>query len=185
LLELSSVARGVVAADAMAKRAMVRLVLAHPVSPGKFVVLLTGGEEEVAEAMGAGEAAAADTLVDRLYLPKVDPQVVPAMEGGVQVSGARALGSVETFSVAAAVLAADRAVKAAEVQLVQLRLARGLGGRAFFHLTGHLHQVEAGVEAAQQIIHDGMLLTTEIIPRPHPDLLALLLGHSTVPPTHG
>ena len=38
---------------------------------------------------------------------------------------------------------------------------------------------------ARGIIHDGMLLTTEIIPRPHTDLLALLLGHGPVPPTHG
>ena len=185
MLELSSVARGVVAADAMVKRAMVRLVQAHPVSPGKFVVLITGGEEEVAEAMSAGQTVASDALVDRLYLPKVDPQVTVALDGGVVVTEARALGTVETFSVASAVLAADRAVKASEVRLVQLRLARGLGGRAFFHLTGDLHQVEAGVEAARGIIHDGMLLTTEIIPRPHTDLLALLLGHGTVPPTHG
>ena len=185
LLELKSVARGVVAADALAKRAMVRLVLAHPVSPGKFIILLTGGEEEVAEAMGAGQAAASDTLVDRLYLPKADPQVISALQGSVAVTEAQALGTVETFSVAAAVLAADRAVKAAEVLLVQLRLARGLGGKAFFHLTGELHQVQAGVEAARGIIHDGMLLTTEIIPRPHPDLIALLLEHGAVPPTHG
>ena len=63
LLELSSVARGVVTADAMAKRATVRLVRAHPVSPGKFMVLLAGGEEEVAEAMAA--AVIADAFLER------------------------------------------------------------------------------------------------------------------------
>jgi len=185
LVEVASVARGVVVADVMVKRALVRLVQAHPVTPGKFVVVVTGGEEEVNLAMQAGALQAADTLVDRLFLPKVDPQVTPAMTGAVQVKQAAALGTVETFSVAAAVLAADRVVKAAEVKLLQLRLARGLGGRAFFHLCGELPQVEAGVEAAQEIIHDGMLLGTEIIPRPHADLLALLLGQDPVPPVHG
>lgn len=174
LLEVASVARGMVAADAMVKRALVTLVRAHPVTPGKFVVLVAGGEEEVEQAMAEGVEVAADTLVDRLYLPKADPQLAPALDGGVQVEGIKdldALGIVETFSVAAAVLSADRAVKAAAVRLVQLRLARGLGGRAFYVLTGELHQVEAGVGAGRTIVHDGMLLTTEIIARPHRDLL--------------
>jgi microcompartment protein CcmL/EutN len=178
LVELASVARGVVVADAMTKRALVTLVQAHPVTPGKFVVVVAGGEEEVSQAMTVGLEVASDTLVDRLYLPKADPQLAPAMTGGIRVTRAAdvaALGIVETFSVASAVLAGDRAVKAAEVRLVQMRLARGLGGKAFFILTGELHQTEAAVEAGRSIIHDGMLLTTEIIPRPHPDLVRELL----------
>jgi microcompartment protein CcmL/EutN len=87
-----------------------------------------------------------------------------------------AIGIVETFSVAAAVLAADRSVKAAEVRLIQMRLARGLGGRAFYVMTGELHQLQAAVSAGATIIHDGMLLTTEIIPRPHPDLVRQVCG---------
>jgi microcompartment protein CcmL/EutN len=180
LVETASVARGMVVADAMVKRALVTLVRAHPTTPGKFIVLIAGGEEEVEQAMGVGQDLAADTLVDRLYLPKADPQLAPALGGVVQVERLEeldTLGIVETFSVAAAILSADRAVKAAAVRLVQLRLARGLGGRAFYVLTGELHQVEAGVEAGRSIIHDGMLLTTEIIARPHADLLGeILLG---------
>jgi len=178
IVELGSVARGLVVADAMVKRAEVALVEAHPITPGKYVVVVAGGEEEVGQAMAVGLELAEETLIDRLLLPRVDPQVVPAMGGELQlhrVAELEALGIVETYSVAASVLAADRAVKAAEVRLVQLRLARGLGGRAFFVLTGELHQVEAGVAAGRTIIHDGMLLTTEIIPRPHPDLLRELL----------
>jgi microcompartment protein CcmL/EutN len=160
-----------VAADAMVKRARVQLVQAQPVTPGKFVVVVAGGEEEVHQAMEVGLEVASDTLVDRLYLAQADPQLAPAMTGTVQLREVESLGIVETFSVASAVLAADRAVKAAEVRLVQLRLARGLGGRAFFTLSGALHQVEAAVLAARSIIHDGMLLTTEIIARPHSDLV--------------
>ena len=165
-----------VVADAMAKRALVRLVQAQPITPGKFVVAVAGGEEEVGQAMTAGLALARGTLVDRLYLPKADPQIAPAMAGQLPPPARiDALGILETFSVAANVLAADRAVKAAEVRLVQMRLARGLGGRAFFVLTGELHHVEAAISAGRTIIHDGMLLTTEIIAHPHADLLREIL----------
>ncbi len=176
LIEVASVARGMVVADVMAKKALIRILQAQPVTPGKFVVVVVGGEEEVSESMAIGLELAGDTLVDRLYLPKVDPQITPAMSGDVQVKQIEAMGIIETFSVAAAILAADRAVKAAEVRLVQLRLARGLGGRAFFILSGELHQVEAAVEEGRGIIHDGMLLTTEIIARPHADLIQTITG---------
>jgi microcompartment protein CcmL/EutN len=178
LVEVASVARGMVVADAMVKRALVTLVQAHPVTPGKFVVVVGGGEEEVEQSMEVGLEVAADTVVDRLYLPKADPQLAPAMSGEVQISAAEvgSLGIVETFSVAASVLAADRSVKAAEVRLVQMRLARGLGGKAFYTLSGELHQLEAAVAAGRTIIHDGMLLTTEIIARPHPDLVQEICG---------
>lgn len=178
LVEVASVARGMVVADAMVKRALITLIQAHPVTPGKFVVVVGGGEEEVEQSMAVGLEVAADTIVDRLYLPKADPQLAPAMSGEIQISAAEigSLGIVETFSVAASVLAADRSVKAAEVRLIQMRLARGLGGKAFYTLSGELHQLEAAVAAGRTIIHDGMLLTTEIIPRPHPDLVREICG---------
>lgn len=49
-------------------------------------------------------------------------------------------------------------------------------------LTGELHQVEAGVEAGRSIIHDGMLMTTEVIPRPHADLVRTICGYPNVSP---
>jgi microcompartment protein CcmL/EutN len=177
LLELASIARGMVAADAMAKRAQVTLVRAAPTTPGKFVVIVAGGEEEVAQALEAGLEAAGEGVLDRLYLPKADPQLALALAGALDPDpGEGALGILETFSVASTLLAADRAVKTAGVVLRQLRLARGLGGRAFFVLSGELPEVEAAIEAGRAIIHDGMLLTSEIIPRPHPDLRRALLA---------
>ncbi len=175
LLEVGSIARGMVIADATVKKAAVNLLTAEPLTPGKFVVVITGGEEEVGQSLAIGLEIASETLIDRLELPKADAQIVPAMEGRVLRDGIDSIGVVETFSVASAVLAADRAVKAAEVKLLRLRLARGLGGKAFFVLSGELHQLEAAVEAARTVIHDGMLLASEIIARPHPDFLAAVL----------
>jgi len=174
LIEVASIARGMVVADATVKRAAVNLVRAEALTPGKFVVLLTGGEEEVAEALEVGLELASAMLIDKLYLAQADEQLIPAIAGTVQDTPVAAVGIVETFSVAAAVLAADRAVKAAEVRLLRLRLARGLGGKAFFVLTGDLPQLEEGVEAGRSIIHDGMLLNSEIIARPHPDFVRTL-----------
>jgi microcompartment protein CcmL/EutN len=87
------------------------------------------------------------------------------------------VGVVETFAVASAILAADAACKRAEVRLIELRLARGLGGKAFFTLTGELGDVEAAIAAAEAILgaESGLLLRTEVIPRPHPEMVRWLL----------
>lgn len=174
LVETTSIARGLVVADAMVKRALVTLALARPVTPGKHVVVVTGEVAEVEEAMAAGTAAAQGTLVDRLYLPQAHPAVLRSLGGGRRAAGLSSLGIVETFTVAAALLGADAACKAAEVELAELRLADGLGGKGYFIVTQTLDLVEAAMGAVQRLLEPGLLLTTEIIAAPHEDLLEAL-----------
>lgn len=174
LLEMGSVARGILVADAMVKHSPVELVQASPTTPGKFLAVVFGGEEEVQQALQIGREIASTEWFDQLYLPKPDPQLVPVILGKVFPADIDSLGIVETFSVASCILAADHAAKTADITLVSMQLARGLGGKAFFMMTGVLDQLEAGVTASRQIMHSGMLLSTEIIPRPHVDLLSRL-----------
>jgi microcompartment protein CcmL/EutN len=173
LVETSSIARGLVVADAMVKKAPVELVLARPVSPGKHLVLVTGAVADVGEAMAAGVETAAATLVDRLELANVAHELLRALERhAVHPTGS--VGIFETFSVASALLGADAACKAAQVSMAELRLADGLGGKAYFVLSGEQADVEAALYAAETAIPTGLLLARELIARPHDDLLAKL-----------
>lgn len=184
LLEIDSLARGVVVADALVKKAAVRLLLTEMVSPGKLLLLCDGGVAEVEEAFREGIAVAGPTLVDRLFLPQAHPQLASAIRGASPRRAIESLGLVETHSVASALLAADSAVKAAEVALVSMRLARGIGGKGTFTLTGPLHQVEAALGAAAASLAPELLLTTEIVAAPHEELVRCLLGASVPSATH-
>lgn len=170
ILETNSIARGMVVADAIVKRAPVQLLESHPISPGKYLIVIAGEVADVEEALQAGVAAAAHTLVDRLFLPQAHSQLAPAMTGTADPGPLGSIGILETFTVASTVLAADAAAKAAEVRLVEMRLANGLGGKAFVVMTGPLDQVEAGVAAGAAAVGHGLLLGSEIIPAPHGDL---------------
>jgi microcompartment protein CcmL/EutN len=174
LIELSSIARGYPVADAMVKRAPVALADCRPVSPGKFLVLVTGQVAAVDEAFRAGLAIAGDRLVDKLFLPHAHPQIVPAVGGAIVPAAIESFAAVETTTVAASILAADAAVKAAGVRIVEMQLARGIGGKAYFSLSGPLAEIEAALEAAAGAIAGALLVATEIIPAPHEDLLAKL-----------
>jgi len=174
LLEVASLARGVVVADAVAKRAHVELLECGAVSPGKYLVLFAGGVAEVDESLQAGVHAARESLLDRLFLPQAHGQLLPALRAGASgfphEHAEETAGIVELHSVAAALRSADAACKAAQVRLQLLHAARGIGGKAWFVLRGDLESVEAAVLAATQIAGDGLLAGAEIIARPHGDL---------------
>lgn len=177
LLEVRSLARGIVVADAMVKRAAVRLALVRPVSPGKHLSLCTGAEADVEEAMEAGRAAAGESLCDELLLHQAHEGLLAALAGRGPASPYlpdASLGVIETLSAAAALLAADRALKAADVALQGIRLCDGLGGKGFFVLRGELDMVEAALAAGQGAIVPGLFLSSELIARPHEDMLAAL-----------
>ncbi len=185
IVELSSIARGVVAADAMVKRAPVRILQSHPISPGKYVIVVAGGVAEVDEAMGAALAAADRVAVDKLFLPQAHEQLAPLIERASPVTaGARIAGAggeldsvalVETSTICSTVLAADAAAKAADVTLIDLRLGQGLGGKGFFTMTGDLESIEAAAAAAQGILDPSLIVGVEIIPAPHADLRRRLM----------
>lgn len=172
---MASLARGVVAADAAAKRAPIEFLECGPVSPGKYLVLFAGGVAEVDEAIRAGAAAAGESLLDQLYLPQAHQALLPALRAGAagrargQSLGA-SVGLVELHTVAAALRSADAACKAAQVELQLLHAARGIGGKAWFILRGALPDIEAAVQAATEAAGTGLLAGAEIIAAPHADL---------------
>ena len=174
LIELASIARGHVVADAMLKRAPVTLLRAEFVSPGKFLVLVAGDVASTDEAYRVGVEVAGDRAVDRLFLPHAHASLWPALTHAARRPPVDSLGVVETTTVAATLLAADAAAKAAAVELFELQLARGIGGKAFFTVTGPLAEVEAAVEAAVNAIEAALLIATEIIAAPHGDLVTKL-----------
>ena len=175
LLEIDSIARGFVVADALLKRARVEIWLAEPVSPGKYLVLFDGEVAEVEEALGAGTQAAGSTLLDTLYLPYAHRLLLQGLAEKYEGEEGESVGIVETQTAASVLRAADVALKKAEVRLTKLHLARGVGGKGWFTLTGDLHMVEAALEAVGTAVAQPLLLATELIQRPHPELRGRVL----------
>jgi microcompartment protein CcmL/EutN len=145
LLEFSSVARGIAAGDAMAKRAPLQVLRAGTVHPGKYLVLVGGLTADVEEALDAGREVGGDVLVGVVYLPDVHPDVVASIAGMRRADAGEALGVIETSSVAATIEAADAGVKGARVTIRDLRLADDLGGKGYVLFGGDLAEVEAAV----------------------------------------
>lgn len=169
LLEFSSIAAGIEAGDAMVKRAPVSTIQTGTVQPGHYLVLVAGDVASVEEAVAAGRATGQADLRDTLFLPNVHPAVVAALGGQRQMAAEDALGIIETRTVASAILAADAGVKGAEVALLQLRLADGLGGKGLVFFHGLVADVETAVSLSATIAHT-QLVRQMVIPQLHADM---------------
>lgn len=176
LVEFTSIAKGIEAADAMIKAALVELLEAKPICPGKYIVLICGDVSAVENAVDAGKKVGSTAVVDDFILPNVHLSVIKAISAAAEVTEIAALGVIETFSIASLIVAADTAAKAGEVELIEIRVGMGIGGKSFVTLTGDVGSVKASIDAGSAAASEkGMLVDKVVIPSPHKNLKKTLL----------
>ena len=161
MVEFNSIAAGIDAADQMVKTAQVDPLFFKTICPGKFVAAVTGDVAAVSASVHA------DALVDWFIIPNIHRDVIGALAGATGITERGALGIIETFSAASIVVASDAAVKAADVQLLDVRVALGLGGKGYALMTGDVAAVNAAVEAGSTAAAEsGLLVSKVVIPSP-------------------
>lgn len=171
LIEFDSIAAGILAGDAMVKKAPLARIVCGTVHSGKYLVLVSGEVGPVQEALAAGLTAGSSSVVDHVYLPGVHPDVPESIAAARRPGPIEALGIVETSSVAAAIQVADAGLKGAEVTLLELRLADGLGGKGLAFFTGTVTDVETAVSlGCEAIAGSGCLVNAVVIPQLHVEM---------------
>ena len=167
MVEFNSIAAGIDAADQMVKTAQVDPLFFKTICPGKFVAAVTGDVAAVSASVNAGRETHADALVDWFIIPNIHRDVIGALAGATGITERGALGIIETFSAASIVVASDAAVKGADVQLLDVRVALGLGGKGYALMTGDVAAVNAAVEAGSTAAaRSGLPLSKGVIPSP-------------------
>jgi microcompartment protein CcmL/EutN len=176
MVEFTSIARGIYAADQMVKISDVEIVTAQTICPGKYIALVEGDVAAVQDSVHIGEKFAEEFYVDSLVIPNVHHGIFPAICGATMPERVTALGIFETFSVATMITAADQILKAAELEPIEIRLGNGLGGKAFFTFTGDVAAVETGVEAGRAVAEkSGLVVDAEVIASPSDRLVPSVL----------
>ena len=176
LVEVKNISKGIRVTDEMLKSAGVSLIQSGSVCPGKYVTVVGGDLSSIQAAVEHAEEYAEVALIDKFVIGNLGEKVFEALYGTCEVKEKKALGVIETFTAASAILAADAAVKSAMITLIEVRVARGMGGKCFVTLTGDVADVKAAVEAGGKIAaEDGVLINTEVIANPHPELWDTIL----------
>ena len=168
IVEYKTVSAGVVAADAMVKTSDISVIEAQTVCPGKYVVIITGDLSAVDAAVNTARVQHGDHLISSFVLGNPHESIFPAIYGATEIEEVSALGVLETYDAASMVVAADEAAKTAIVDLVEIRLARGMCGKSYMMITGEIAAVQAAIERAKQTVgQEGMYLDSSVIA--HPD----------------
>lgn len=166
MLEYMNVPTGVRAADTVLKTSQVEMLEAQTVCPGKYIMLFTGEISAVKASLEAGGQY--DGLIDSFLLGNPHDSIFSAIYGTAGIQAPRALGVLETYSAASIIVAADEAAKTSQVELIELRIARGMCGKSYMMLTGEVAAVEAAIAKAKKAAaENGMFLDSSVIA--HPD----------------
>jgi len=170
-IEYRSIARGLMATDVMLKQGNVELLQATVLCPGKFIALVSGDVGAVRESVENGYDFDAPFAISKFILPNAHPSILPALTATTTTEVKGSLGLIETVDAASAVIAGDVAAKAAPIHLIEIRLARGMGGKAFVFLCGELPAVEMALNtASHHLAGEGVIIATSVISSPHPRL---------------
>ena len=171
VIELKNIPKGVEATDAALKSAGVQVVAAHPSCPGKYEIILTGSISNVTASVSHVLSKFDGYVIDSSIMGRIDEQVITALFGTQKTERKGSLGLIETFSAATTIKAADLAVKTAKVEIFDLRVSRGMGGKGVVMLTGEIGDVAAAVEAgANYAMTTGQLSAQSVIAAPHEEL---------------
>jgi microcompartment protein CcmL/EutN len=115
-------------------------------------------------------------VLDKTVITRVHPQVIEAINLATPMYERNALGILEFFSVTSAIMGADAAVKAAEINLIEVRLGTGIGGKSFVTFTGEVAAVSESCKAgAAAGGSNGMLVDSVVIPSPREEIFRAVM----------
>lgn len=176
MVEFKTVSSGVTAADTMVKTAEIEIIEAQTVCPGKYIVIISGELSAVRAAVDSAAAISPEMLSDSFVLGNPHESIFPAIYGTAEIENAKALGVLETFSAPSIIVAADAAAKTSFVELIELRIARGMCGKSYMFITGEIAAVSAAIERAKEVVgENGFFLDSSVIANPDSKLWETIL----------
>ncbi len=160
MLDVGAIPPALVALDALAKEAYVDVLARGTVQPGRYLILFGGDVESTQRSHHKAREGCGGALVDEVLLPHADERIAPAILDRTPrwptTQEGDTLGVLQTASSPTMLRCVDRALKGAWVDLVQLRIADGLGGHAIALLWGETHDVEAALERSDEALARGV-----------------------------
>lgn len=175
-LEYISVGKGIEAADLISKNTAIEILLSAPNCPGRYQILFTGDVGAVKEAIDIAHGIADFNFLDSLFLPRIDDRVLSALYSPDIVDIGDSIGVFETMTMTATIEGADTMVKTSDVEIIEMRLGKGLAGKSYVIVTGTVQNVQSAMDTALEGVKDrGVLISSVVIPSVNPELIPHLV----------
>lgn len=178
VVELASLYKGFEVQDAVLKSANVEKLLARTICSGKYIIIVRGEISDVESCLETAKEIGEFAIVNAVLIPNIDEKVFPAIVGTTTLDSPSVDGMaiLETFSVAAAIKAADLAAEEAEIDIMRIHVAMAIGGKGLVVFTGNIDALKASlVPALEYLKEDGSLAGYSLLTNPHESVLRELL----------
>ncbi len=176
IVEFRSIAIGIGAVDRIVKSSDVRILDAKSICPGKYYIVFTGSVSAVTNSMNVAIEENGNFLIDWAVLNNIYPEIFTSLNQTSQIKDLKAIGIIETLTAPSIFVAADAAVKATSVDLVEIRIARALGGKNICIINGEVSSVSESVRVGIQYAEEkGFLVDSQVIASPHKDLYRAIM----------
>ncbi|HSR05491.1 MAG TPA: BMC domain-containing protein [Proteiniclasticum sp.] len=150
LLEFKSIAKGIEVTDEIMKSSNVELIMSNAICPGKYVSIIAGELAQIRNAIELGKTLGGVFKIEAEMIANIHPDILPALSGTSEIDDITSIGVIETMSALNSIMTADIARKAANVRLIEVRIARGLGGKGFTIFTGEITDVKRAISAVNE-----------------------------------
>lgn len=171
VIEFRSIAVGIAAVDKIVKASEVRIMDARTICAGKYYIIFAGNVSAVKNSISIIHQEIDTFIIDSVVIPNVYQQMFAGINGTSEVAELKSIGIIETLTAPSIIWAADAAIKATEVDIVEIRIARALGGKNICIINGELSSVTESIRAGIQYpLSKDFLVDSEVIPAPHQDL---------------
>ncbi|MBU2529502.1 MAG: BMC domain-containing protein, partial [Elusimicrobia bacterium] len=148
---------------------------AHPISEGKYIIIVSGPVAEVESALSKGIEIAEKTVISKSVIRSIHKDVAERLSKKAALpKKLEAVGIVETRNALSVIYAADVAAKVAAVTILEISLGKGIGGKGYFSMTGEVGAVRTAVSAAVKTIDSDNLISRIVIPNANAHLLEFL-----------
>jgi len=176
IVEFRSIAIGIGAVDRIVKSSDVRILDAKSICPGKYYIVFNGSVSAVTNSMNVVVEENGNFLIDWAVLNNIYPEIFTSLNQTSQIKDLKAIGIIETLTAPSIFVAADAAVKATSVDLVEIRIARALGGKNICIINGEVSSVSESVRVGIQYAEEkGFLVDSQVIASPHRDLYRAIM----------
>lgn len=166
IIEFRSVSKGIEVGDLLSKECNIELLFFKIICPGKFLIILSGDVESVNIAVEKSKFYGKEFLIDLNILTSVHEDIIKAIKRNYKETTIKALGIFEGTNIVCAIIALDKAMKTAEVDVVKLSLGFTAGGKGIFVITGSESNVEEAMLKAAEVVEDKRIVNISILKAP-------------------
>ena len=176
IVEFRSIAIGIGAVDTIVKASNVKIMDAKTICAGKYYIIFSGGVSEVKNSINQIISEGETFIIDYAQISNAYPEIFSAINQTSEINQLKAIGIVETITSPSILIAADKALKASDIELVEVRIARALGGKNLCIINGEISAVKESISEAIKYAQDkDFLVDYRVIASPHADFYRAII----------